>query len=682
MSFDSKKAPLPFIHDHRLSVLVKAPSELRSSEVRGKLSEHGNCWKPVPDRTAFLADVSVRLRVITVSAGAGKTVAAMQTQYLLQQVHSDHLCLLVKFSQLPETAEEIWGSNSEQSCLVRWFRETEATKNAPRREVARLIAQKIAGGKFTLIVEAFDQTTRGKNVHNQAGALRKFLEINATVRCVCTGRRYAIVDQFWHSLFFFDAWQFVQVVAFDETQSERFIGTERWNVCYRLSAAELVVPRSLEAIRDIALNELPGIRTASQIYWRSLLHTFEAARVTQDPDNFKSPDGTWEILKHHALQLFSLLAFECNRQGYLDGVRTAEELHAFLHEFLYRHTAFLKQQFAINSLPALEALLMRLARLNADIDFAAFDHEGIGQVIFQNRTLQDFFAAIWMCTHASDEDVEWFSENRFVRWKKSTETHYQMWKLATEMPADAKGQMTARIDKAYVKAVGVLYEPSIADKPAVRSTEMIWRSWPTLEEISRLKDLLGKPIEDAVVAQKALDEFVHEYQAILKEGSRGRTAQVICQDFETWFVNIHPTWTEWNDGEPDDDSNPLPNATNPFQLAKYPITNLIYKLFDADLSARYGAYATYDHDYKGVDLTRYAKEGWRPVVAIDWFDAWCVAIWLNGALPKVVDWNFACDLEATSRLAVAEDLQPGDLPGNEYRTGEASVHNSWFRRSA
>ena len=624
VSFDSNKAPLPFIHDHRLSVLVNEPSEMRSSEIRGKLSEHGNCWKPVPDRTAFLADVSVRLRVVTVSAGAGKTVAAMQTQYLLQQVHSDHVCLLVKFSQLPETAEEIWGLNPEQSCLVRWFRETEATKDAPRREVARLIAQKIAGGKFTLIVDAFDQTTRGRNVHDQAGALQKFLEINAGVRCVCTGRQHAIVDQFWNRLFYFSAWQFVRIEAFDEAQSKRFLDAERWELCQQLEATELFVPRSLEAIRKIPRNELNGVRTASQIYWRSILHTFEAARVNQNPDNLKSTDGTWEILNHHALQLFSLLAFECNRQRYLDGVRAGEELHSFLRDLWSRHTSFLKQRFAINSLPALEALLIRLGRLNASIDFAAFDHTGILQVVFQNRTLQDFFAAIWICTNASDADFQLFTEGWFASGEAFRQSYYQMWARAAEMPSEPKDQMYSRIDRVYMKAIRGFYESSAADKPRKRQTEMIWRSWAVIEEISMQKDQLNRPTETAVEAKTTLDSFLNEYPSILYRGSRGAEAQKICEDFETWFVNIDPNSTF---------------GLEPFQIAKHCVTNELFNLFDDSLETRYRDYdniRSTDFKFRLNDAkskTSYFSRSRAPAVLMNWYEAFCIAKWLRSDMP-------------------------------------------------
>jgi hypothetical protein len=499
--------PLPFIADHQLLELVrKRPDATKAEKRRWLLPETFRwrrdaerlkegpddlskdwAWEEIPNRTGFLANTDQRLRVITVNAGAGKTIAALQSQYLLQQVHSDHLCLLINFSKLPTTAEEIWGPRPETSCLVRWFCERESTKDAPRSEIARMIGAKMRAGKLTLIVEAFDQTTKGKNTHDLAECLRTFLEMHPKVRCLCTGRPHAIVDACWEHLFQHGEWQFIHVDAFTKKQSELFVGPQRWKLCQKLKATELFVPRSLEAIRNIkSVEKLWGLRTASQLYWESLIYTLQKARDTQNPDTFRSPDGSWEIRTHHALTLFALLAFECNRQGFLDGLPAGPMFTDFFAELWTRHKQFLQEEFGLLSKPSLETTLTTLSRLNAAIDFAALDHDGITQVIFQNRTLQDFLAAIWMCTESSAADQDWFSEQRFVRWKQESRTHYQMWKMVVEMPEESDGRMIARKNATYVKTVSVLYEPSTAEKPAVRSTEMIWRSWPVLLQLCGL----------------------------------------------------------------------------------------------------------------------------------------------------------------------------------------------------
>ena len=679
MSDNTKKSPLPFIRDHRLIELVKKRSDAtlveqrqwlrpetfrwrredeRFSEAPADLAESW-AWEDVADRTTFLADVDPRLRVITVNAGAGKTMAALQSQYLLQQVHSDHLCILVNFSHLPTTADDIWGPTAEHSCLVRWFCENAGTKEAPRRDVAGLIGYKIRIGKLTLIVEAFDQTTSGRNTKDIASALQKFLELYPTVRCICTGRPHAIVDQCWEPLFQHDTWQFVQVEAFSKKQAEVFVGTDRWKLCQRLDATELFVPRSLEAIRNIQpIEKLKDIRTASQLYWRSLIYTLEKARDTQNPNMFRIPGESWEIKTHHALQLFALLAFECNRQGCLDGVQSGMPFRVFFDELWRRHKAYLHEEYGITSKPKLEEMFTTLARLNTAIDFAAFDHEGISQVIFQNRTLQDFLAAIWMCTHATPKDRGWFNKQKYVRWNKSTHTHYQMWKLTVEMPNEWQGQMMARFDKAYIKAVRSLFAPSTPDHSAIRSTEMIWRCWPLLAVIAKQQDATG------IAAEKVLDNFCGEYPQILN-GSRITAAKQICEDFETWFVTIDPNAASWKAGELDSHGKPLPIVDRRYRMAKYTLTNELFALFAPDQEERYVAKGT----EWGVDFSKYVLRRRVPVVAIDWYDAWCVSKWLGSELPTEQEWEYACRAGQRTPFSVGN--------GNELTEVDARFGKGW-----
>ena len=413
-------------------------------------------------------------------------------------------------------------------------------------------------GQLTLIVEAFDQTTSGSRTDpaKQAAALRDFLIRYPGIRCVCTGRPQAILEQHLNVLFTQQEWLFVQIDAFDEKQAEKFVGEERWKHCQQLEVSELVVPRSLEAIRLMPVKVLQGIRMLSQIYWRSLLHTLEEARVNQDENSFSSKDGSWTLTKSEAVDLLALLAFECNRQGYLDGVKPGEDFPTFMKDLWERHSKFLKDEYELQTRKAFEKRLVVLSKLNVAMEFAALNSVGITQVIFQNRTLQDFFAAIWMCTRASDDDRAWFSQQRFVRADESTATYYQMWKLAAEMPNEPFDNMLARTSDGYAEAMRALYV-SDAKNPwqTVRSTEMIWRSWPamlqlagflkgivTLEEATlaaqkeafRLKGyptLLGRkselpavpnrqptnwsPDQEKNVARRAILEYLTEYPGIL-----------------------------------------------------------------------------------------------------------------------------------------------------------------------
>ncbi len=682
------KPPVPFIADHRLIALLKQSDEATLEEQKAwlqpdtfrwrrtskkelesqsqqeirpafDLSVHW-VWKPLRrDRRAkFLTDLKRRRIVITDNAGCGKSVAAEQMQYLLHQMCPGHLCLLVNFAELPQRVDEFRGNTVETSKLIEWFRNTQATADADVQSVAKLIDHKILTQQLTLIVDAFDQTTADKNTSDQAMALRNFLKRYPGIRCVCTGRPHAIVDQFWKSLFSHEEWLFVQIDVFSETQARTFVGKDRWDLCQRLEATELVVPRSLEAIRRIPTAQLSNLRTASQVYWRSLLHTLEEARVMQDDRQFRSPDGSWSLEKPDALQLFALLGFECNRQGYLNGVRTGQEFRNFLDSLWNRHAEHLKDELGISSKRAFRQILDTLARLNVALDFAALDHAGISQIIFQNRTLQDFFAALWMCNSASEADRQWFSDQRFVRWKKDSETHYQFWKLTAEMPNEPQGNLFSRTDKYYARAMAPLYAASTGERPAIRATEMIWRSWETMVLLSR------QPGEAGSIVRHALDNFRLEYQQI-RAGSRGAEARRICEDFESWFVDIDPRAADWSAEERDVDGASLPIVNRRYEIAKYTLTNELFELFDQNLRNRYVARGT---EWK-VDFSQYLLRPRVPVVAIDWYDGWCVAQWLLSELPTDQEWEYACRAGERRRYSVGD--------GTTLQKTDARFDESW-----
>ena len=718
----NRKQPVPFIADQKLIVLKKKSDEAsieekwrwlqpqtfrwRRNEKENQkpefaLSEHWDWEEPAADESAdhrrrLLTDLTQRLMVITDNAGRGKTVSAEQVQYLLHQTHPGHLCLLVDFAALPARVDDYFGHIPEQSKFVEWFRSTAATAAADINAVARLIDQRLRSGQFTLVIDAFDQTDPDKTITSQAEALNQLLIRHPSLRCVCTGRPTTIIDQFWGPLFSRDEWLFVQVSEFDAEQAQRMVGEKRWKHLEKVKAKDLLVPRSLEAIRRIPIENLSGLRTASQVYWRSLTHTLDSARINQNSERLRSADGTWTLETIDALLLFALLGFECNRQGYLNGVSSGEPFRLFLDVLWKRHKDLLQDELGIISKRHLREQLKILARLNAEIDFAALDHSGISQVIFQSRTLQDFFAALWMCNYASAADRAWFASQRYVRWDAKTHTHYQMWKLACQMPNEPHGSMLSRLDTYYVKAMASLFQPSKVDEPAGRSAEMMWHCWPNMLQIAANSttiqsetDVLqttrelqrevaaGGTTESASVprdkdrpgkaqqrAKEILQGFLGEYDKRRREGEGSETGR-LCAEFENWFVQIQPDEAHWKDGVEGVDPRVLSEVKMPYRMAKYTLTNGLFRLFDPSLDERYEAVG----EEFGFNLAKYAARPRVPVVAIDWFDAWVVALWFGSELPCEWQWEYAC------RAGSRADYSVGN--GKELTKGDARFDLRW-----
>ena len=77
------------------------------------------------------------------------------------------------------------------------------------------------------------------------------------------------MDRYWDCLFHDGPWRFAQVAPFDQEQQQAYLGPERYRHLQRLDVQVLAVPRALETIRTLTLEQLDQLRTASDVYWRA-----------------------------------------------------------------------------------------------------------------------------------------------------------------------------------------------------------------------------------------------------------------------------------------------------------------------------------------------------------------------------------------------------------------------------
>ena len=247
---------------------------------------------------------------VTVGAGTGKTMAMEQTEYLLAHHDPQTLNIFLEFTQIRNGVNSIMGTSkasamSDQSTplLIRELQKTTVNgQHMPGAEAWDMLQRKIQQGKLTLVIDALDQFGGKLEVARESAvALREFLQRYPQVRCVISGRQFA-VKRFWEELFAPLNWDFVQLGTFTEEQCVRRVGKERWDFAKRLGNVSMSVPRWLDVLRDIKDLSLlkEEIRSLSDLYLRSLESLIAAARH-QQPDGLKA-DRAW--------YLFSLLAFE------------------------------------------------------------------------------------------------------------------------------------------------------------------------------------------------------------------------------------------------------------------------------------------------------------------------------------------------------------------------------------
>jgi hypothetical protein len=433
------------------------------------------------ERCEWLSRVDIRRLCVTVDAGQGKSKALEQAQYLRQTGENrDCLAILVQFDELPTSRNMFLGVDADHAddpdktplLIGKLQRDHDGLRG---RDAWRLLKRLIRQGRFTLLVDSLDQATHSKDADGSCRALKAFLQSSPEVRCVVSGRPYA-VQWYWDDLFKAsneqEAWEFAMVDPFTPVESRRFLGEKRFNLLNQIEADVIAIPRALEAILEIEDGELEQIRTKADVYLKSLESLLN--KGVKPVSGGLPEDQAW--------MLFSLLGFEMLRQGYRAGsagVPPGKRKDEFLKEVWRSQSTQLKSQpLLIMNEIELNLRLVTLLSVNENLVNPVLAWRGDkGQVVhfyWRNQTLMDMFGALWITRYAEqDHEYDWFHE------QLGKEESREVCQLATEMA------LNDSLEK-YAQAMRVIYEDGVAgtrnaqDRPRRRWTEWIYRSWPNL----------------------------------------------------------------------------------------------------------------------------------------------------------------------------------------------------------
>ena len=617
-------------------------------------------WDEVEDRQEFLTDSDVRLLCVTDDAGMGKTKALEQIQFLRQAADPGHLAILIEFEELPAAIDGFVGRTARDAAntdsppvLVEKFRQQKGMDAVDPAHVWMLLQRKMRDGRLTLLVDALDQSNQAAAPEEAARTLAGFLNNHPRVRCVVSGRPFA-VQHYWKPILNAssgtEGWEVVQLAEFDKDERDAFLGPERAAKLQGLNADFMSVPRSLETILQIPINELGGIRTAADIYWRCAEAMLEAAKEKQRV----------KISSRQARKLFALLAFEMVRRGILAGVDEGQsgvkdvEFEDFVEDVWLARRKELAGDY--DNRDAFDEKLGALGALNVVIDPGVLripqgtdpNAPELTQIYWRNRTLQDFFAALWVTRYSKNpEDAEWAAESDSFH--RNPEL-YEFWKMVAEMPVRALKPAV------WLMAVGPLFEPRIT-REAVRSTEMLYRSWPTLlhlaeyrpceneteireatliaqQDARRFAESNNSDTQPAASARSVLLAFLAEFHRIRNGGGEaGRLASELESSFATIPPNASDSFEFWmgdSESEWDDEALHEARLEGSLALSRYAVTNALYCLFDPSHADRFS------------DYSDYSSSASCPAIYLSWYDAWCVSLWLGGRLPDEYEWEYAC----------------------------------------
>lgn len=224
------------------------------------------------------------------------------------------LAVYLELRRLPESRRHYLEPAADGAPAV--LAEALADRTDPRLDdaaAARVIKHLLAQDRLTLLVDAIDQTLPEEHVGRKLQELHKFLHAEGRhCRAVVAGRPYA-VDRYWNCLFHDGPWRFAQVAPFDPDQQQAYLGPERYGHLQRLDVQVLAVPRALETIRTLKLDELDQLRTASDVYWRATQTMLDKAFTSAEVRRAR-------FTTESALWLFAALAFTMAREGNFQAV--------------------------------------------------------------------------------------------------------------------------------------------------------------------------------------------------------------------------------------------------------------------------------------------------------------------------------------------------------------------------
>jgi hypothetical protein len=264
------------------------------------------------------------------------------------------------------------------------------------------------------------------------------------------------------------------------------------------------------------------------------------------------------------------------------------------------------------------------------MDHAVSDSAELQDVHWKNRTLQEFFAGLWMSYYASEADHAWLADSVHLPDDERTGSLEWVWRFAAEMHPEGRAPLR------WIGSMAPLYRPGDGTPTGRRrSSQMLFRSWETMQAYA------AGDGEAAWRAQAALAGFLGEFPDQILSGARGPEQQAVADALLAEFRPIPPAadspdalrfWRGSPETEKDRISDEVLHETSvdaAFELACYQVTNEQFELFDPAHRQR---------------RDEYSQEDRCPAIYVSCYDAWAFCRWLGTEyrLPTDKEWEFAC----------------------------------------
>lgn len=656
----------------RTDAFRRLRNKRQGKQAEGPRDDESNFWQEISrqDLQSGVArhadrDISLRRLVITSDAGLGKSATLAWLAAQESSPESPNVAFVIRAAELgnsgargrllPELASGGNGGQAPKSLLLDSFaNRLGITTKSELREAAEYLYRLRDRGELTILVDGLDELAP------ESGAVRALAALVADehwshCRIVLAGRPYAI-DQVWPKVIKQrdgGNWRFLLVGEFTEEQQRTYLGLAKSHF-ERLFPSDmreiLEVPRVLSYLRLFIdrLDPSRPVHTASDIYWTAVCHLIqdgmrggaESAELASAMKNVDPADLEF---------LLAAIAFQMSvvDQGNFDRA----ERKSLVSSLLKRPMSLKSREWTE---PRIKKTLTALASLNAVLSHGLIEHGFPRVVQFRNRSLQEFFAALWMAKYATEEQLDELSERLPLAHDEASQAWYWVFRFATEMPETALDERDriGRNPEAWIRSMSAVFCRGDGTAAGTkRASEMIARAWPTLYD----HYVVAKQNPDA---RKLVEHWRSEFQEeFLDKGNP------FAKELTESFVKIpggtlkmgSPNADEMRDD--DDEPEELELQIEPFSICRFPMLNGFYRLYDPGhgRSGREYRYEKYDKVSPGDR---------HPAISVSWWDARASSLWFrwkdqNGRFVEATLPNEA------QHEWIAKDCPP---PGQPYRT--------------
>ena len=514
---------------------------------------------------------------VVAGGGVGKTKALERLEMLIQDSAqtNNSLCLAicVPISILAECNEDILDVLAEQMLQVNDFVQcfdSALFKDEKERDVYILqetksqLEEMRKNGSLVLLLDGLDHLSSGKRLPRFFPDLTNGSWKKCSV--VLSGRPYAVQHRFVDRSNSKDPadprletrnWTFFRPCEFDVDQQDVYLGmmddgTRRRSLINEEAQSILTVPRVLQYVRTLVEKDLERIKTPSDVYYyavRALIEwTMKKAELTRymDPsinivlsEVQKSPPPTKVSSEQveYVMAMLSAAAF-CMTKMSVDSSPNFQEAKVdaeFVKEVMTRAKPSQVSDRVFESHFKIGLAAFNSIVANGILDAANRGTELSG-LAWSNKSIQCFFASLWLTKYASLKSNATSDTTQFKEW---------IWFHESDTDPNGKSdfyelnRFLAEMDPAYMTRESWLHSIANWFQPgsSLRSAEMMFRSWPTLLKLA------GEPRRKQNWWNRSYHDMVHLRQSndddsIGVTGESGKVARSILKVFRSELQSI------------------------------------------------------------------------------------------------------------------------------------------------